>query len=145
MQMGQGLRSAWGLDPLGLSKSILISRYDLDADIKKRCIHYGATPSSTNDRFAACKSTVSVRDLVTCLTRPDVCFKPAAFVSEETKQKRLEVFEKKQGTAHDPAILRVTPRLPPEDHPSYADAVSRPLQQPVLSRRAKQLAGLVPY
>ncbi|KAL2677325.1 hypothetical protein Neosp_011094 [[Neocosmospora] mangrovei] len=93
-----------------------------------RCIHYGATPSSTNDRFAAY-----------------VCFKPAAFVSEETKQKRLEVFQKKQGTAHDPAILRVTPRLPPDDHPSYADAVSRPLQEPVLSKRAKQLAGLLPY
>lgn len=75
----------------------------------------------------------------------DVCYKPATQVSKETKMKRLEVFEKKHGTAHDPSILRVTPRLPPEEHPSYAKAIERPLQAPVLTERARRLCGLDPY
>lgn len=66
-------------------------------------------------------------------------------MSEETRRERIEIFEKKHGTAHDPAIVRITARLPPEDHPSYAEAVKRPLQNPQLSKRGRQLAGLDPY
>ncbi|GAD97196.1 hypothetical protein ANI_1_2256104 [Paecilomyces variotii No. 5] len=93
-----------------------------------RTVHYGAAPSSTNDRFAAY-----------------VCYKPASMVSEEAKQKRREAWEKKDCTAHDPAIIRTTPRLPPKDHHSYQQAVERPLQEPILSRLGRQLAGLEPY
>ncbi|OAA65645.1 Phytanoyl-CoA dioxygenase [Niveomyces insectorum RCEF 264] len=93
-----------------------------------RCIHYGAAPSSTNSRFAAY-----------------VCYKPEDMVPQEIKNLRRELFEKKEGTTHDPAAPRHKPRLPPEEHASYAEALRRPLQKPVLSKRAQQLAGLVPY
>ncbi|KAM0748624.1 hypothetical protein T439DRAFT_68812 [Meredithblackwellia eburnea MCA 4105] len=93
-----------------------------------RTVHYGALPTSTNDRFAAY-----------------VCYKPAEHVDEETKKERLEVFAKKQHTAHDPSILRVTERDPPEDHPTYAASLARPLQEPVLSKTARQLIGLDSY
>ncbi|KAJ9365701.1 hypothetical protein C8Q69DRAFT_469814 [Paecilomyces variotii] len=93
-----------------------------------RTIHYGAPPSSVNDRFAAY-----------------VCYKPAAWVSEEAKQVRLKAFKEKRNTTHDPADFRVKDRLPPDDHPSYEAAVKRPLQNPVLSKRARELIGLDPY
>ncbi|VUC26861.1 unnamed protein product [Clonostachys rosea] len=93
-----------------------------------RTVHYGSVPSSTNDRFAAY-----------------VCYKPASFVSEEAKQERLKAFANKQGTAHDPSIVRLTARLPPDDHPSYEKATKMPLQEPKLSKRGRQLAGLEAY
>ncbi|XHF96671.1 hypothetical protein AWENTII_000291 [Aspergillus wentii] len=93
-----------------------------------RTVHYGAVPSSMNDRFAAY-----------------ICYKPASMVPKEAKEKRREAFAKKQCTAHDPAIIRTTPRLPPEYHHSYQQAVERPLQEPVLSKRGGQLAGLEEY
>ncbi|KAJ0120016.1 hypothetical protein J7T55_000869 [Diaporthe amygdali] len=93
-----------------------------------RCVHYGATPSSINDRFAAY-----------------VCYKPAALVSEEAKAQRKAAWENKENTPHDPAILRRLPRDPPEDHKSFKQYKQRGLQQPVLYTRGKQLAGLEPY
>ncbi|KAL4874296.1 hypothetical protein BJY04DRAFT_212189 [Aspergillus karnatakaensis] len=93
-----------------------------------RTVHYGAAPSSTNDRFAAY-----------------VCYKPVSMVSEGARQKRAEAWANKDCTAHDPAIIRTTPRLPPDSHHCYAQAVARPLQEPVLSKRGRQLAGLEPY
>lgn len=91
-----------------------------------RTIHYGAVPSSTNDRFAAY-----------------VCYKPAKYISEEVRRGRLEAFNKKQNTAHDPSVIRIPERQPPEDHETYEAA--KKLQEPVLTRRARQLAGLEPY
>ncbi|CAK7213977.1 hypothetical protein SEUCBS140593_002031 [Sporothrix eucalyptigena] len=93
-----------------------------------RTIHYGAAPSSTNPRFAAY-----------------VCYKPADSISTQTKAWLLESFEKRECTTHDPAAPRGKTRLPPDDHPTYEEAKRRPVQQPVLTPRAKQLAGLVPY
>ncbi|KAI5922992.1 hypothetical protein F4810DRAFT_233025 [Camillea tinctor] len=93
-----------------------------------RTIHYGAPPSSTNPRFASY-----------------VCYKPASMVSEETKTWFLEAFARKSNSTHDPANPLDRPRLPPEDHPTYAEALRRPLQEPVLSKRGRQLAGLDPY
>lgn len=75
----------------------------------------------------------------------DVCYKPVDMVPEETQKWRNELWANKEGTTHDPAAPRNKPRLPPDDHPTYADAVRRPLQEPVLSDRAKQLAGVLPY
>ncbi|ETS76807.1 hypothetical protein PFICI_12194 [Pestalotiopsis fici W106-1] len=93
-----------------------------------RCVHYGATPSSTNDRFAAY-----------------VCYKPTALVSDQAKKQREEAWALKENTPHDPAILRRLQRDPPEDHPTYEQYKARGLQEPVLSKRGKQLAGLAPY
>ncbi|OJJ08889.1 hypothetical protein ASPVEDRAFT_48021 [Aspergillus versicolor CBS 583.65] len=90
-----------------------------------RTIHYGAAPSSTNDRFAAY-----------------VCYKPASSVSDEAKKVRIEAFNSKKNTTHDPANFRIRDRQPPSDHPSYEEAVKRPLQDPVLSKRARELIGL---
>ncbi|KAI8232826.1 hypothetical protein K4K54_011477 [Colletotrichum sp. SAR 10_86] len=74
-----------------------------------------------------------------------VCYKPASMVSDEAKEKRKEAWENKDCTAHDPSIIRLTPRLPPDTHHSYQQAVERPLQEPVLTLRGKQLAGLASY
>ncbi|PWY95919.1 hypothetical protein BO94DRAFT_530660 [Aspergillus sclerotioniger CBS 115572] len=93
-----------------------------------RTVHYGSIPSSINDRFAAY-----------------VCYKPANFVPEKARNERIAAFKTKNGTAHDPAIVRLTQRLPPEDHPCYAEAVKRPLQEVLLSKRGRQLAGLEDY
>ncbi|OJZ85436.1 hypothetical protein ASPFODRAFT_165485 [Aspergillus luchuensis CBS 106.47] len=93
-----------------------------------RTIHYGAAPSSVNDRFAAY-----------------VCYKPAAAISEEARSVRLQAFETKQNTTHDPADFRVREYLPPADHPTYEAAIKRPLHSPVLSKRARELIGLDLY
>ncbi|KAI8316330.1 hypothetical protein K4K59_000231 [Colletotrichum sp. SAR11_240] len=74
-----------------------------------------------------------------------VCYKPASMVSDEAKEKRKEAWKNKDCTAHDPSIIRLTPRLPPDTHHSYQQAVERPLQGPVLTLRGKQLAGLASY
>lgn len=111
-----------------------------------RTIHYGAPPSSINPRFAACKSPHGYHiNIMSLANGEDVCYKPADSISDETKAWLRQTFEKKEGTTHDPASPRGKDRLPPDDHPTYAEAARRPLQQPVLSDRAKQLAGLVPY
>lgn len=116
------------------------------ADGMQRTVHYGAAPSLTNPRFAHCKcQAVPDRRFEVTNSSLDVCYKPASLVSEETKKDRLKAFATKNNTAHDPSVLRVLPRLPPDDHPSYSQAVSRPLQEPVLSKRARQLCGLDPY
>ncbi|PYH91873.1 hypothetical protein BO71DRAFT_401033 [Aspergillus ellipticus CBS 707.79] len=93
-----------------------------------RTIHYGAAPSSTNDRFAAY-----------------VCYKPSSSISGEDRKQRLEAFASRKNTTHDPAKFRVIDSFPPEDHPSYDAATRRPVPNPVLSQRARQLVGLDPY
>ncbi|KAE8548235.1 hypothetical protein EYB25_010029 [Talaromyces marneffei] len=93
-----------------------------------RCIHYGAVPSSTNDRFAAY-----------------ICYKPASNVSAEDKKRRLEAFKNGQSTTHDPASFRVIERLPPAEHPSYEAAAERSYSKPTLSKRGKEIAGLDSY
>lgn len=78
-------------------------------------------------------------------TQKDVCYKPATAVSDEAKKTRLEAYASRTNITHDPAKFRVKERLPPSDHASYDFAIRRPLQNPVLSKRAKQLIGLEPY
>lgn len=116
-------------------------------DSGQRTVHYGAPPSSINPRFAACKLENGPPS--TCwhllILFTDVCYKPAATVSEGNKKGLLEAFALRQNSTHDPANFRTKPRLPPEDHPSYATAQKRPIQEPVLSFRGKQLAGLEAY
>lgn len=66
-------------------------------------------------------------------------------VSDEAKEHRRKAWEEKHCTAHDPSIVRMTPKYPPEDHHCYEQAISRPKQEPVLNKRGKQLAGLESY
>jgi hypothetical protein len=87
----------------------------------------------------------ALQDLSNQCSTSDVCYKPAALVSEEAKQQRAEKFAEKTGTAHDPGIIRATPRLPPPEHPTYKMLLERPLQEPLLSKRGRQLCGLEPY
>ena len=75
----------------------------------------------------------------------DVCYKPASSISDEAKAVRIEAFNSKRNTTHDPANFRVRDRHPPSDHPSYEAAIKRPLQDPVLSKRARELIGLDTY
>ncbi|KUL89261.1 hypothetical protein ZTR_03711 [Talaromyces verruculosus] len=93
-----------------------------------RCIHYGAVPSSTNDRFAAY-----------------VCYKPASNVSGKDKKRLLEAFENGQNTTHDPASFLIKERLPPAEHPSYEAATKRSFSKPTLSKRGSEIAGLDSY
>ncbi|EPE02151.1 phytanoyl- dioxygenase [Ophiostoma piceae UAMH 11346] len=95
---------------------------------ESRTVHYGSVPAGTSDRFAAY-----------------VCYKPASQMNEKTRQDRLDAFAKKECTAHDPTIVRTNPRLPPNEHPTYNVMLNQPLQQPVLSKRAKQLIGIEAY
>ncbi|KAJ5621819.1 hypothetical protein N7528_005051 [Penicillium herquei] len=93
-----------------------------------RTVHYGAAPSSTNDRFAAY-----------------VCYKPASMVSDEAKEVRVGAWARKDGTAHDPSIIRLTTRSPPDTHTTYEQYLERGLQNPVLSQRGRRLAGVEAY
>ncbi|KAJ5733971.1 hypothetical protein N7493_002757 [Penicillium malachiteum] len=71
----------------------------LGSNRRDRTVHYGAAPSSTNDRFAAY-----------------VCYKPASMVSDEAKEVRVGAWARKDGTAHDPSVIRLTTRSPPDTH-----------------------------
>jgi hypothetical protein len=57
----------------------------------------------------------------------------------------MKCWEDKCDTTHDPTLLRTKPRLPPADHPTYETAKNRPLQEPTLTPRGRQLVGLDPY
>lgn len=57
----------------------------------------------------------------------------------------MKCWEEKCDTTHDPTLLRTKPRLPPADHPTYETAKNRPLQEPTLTPRGRQLVGLDPY
>ncbi|GFZ46771.1 hypothetical protein JCM24511_03991 [Saitozyma sp. JCM 24511] len=70
---------------------------------------------------------------------------PQTHVSEEARQQRKEAWESKSNTAHDPAVIRIMPRLPPPEHPQYEKVKARPVPEPKLSARARQLAGLDEY
>lgn len=93
-----------------------------------RTIHYGAQPTSQNDRVAAY-----------------VCYKPAAYLTDELKQIRKQCWDAKMGTTHDPTSFRTKDRLPPEDHPTFEEASKRSLQEPKLTKRGRQLAGVDLY
>ncbi|KAL7418492.1 hypothetical protein Q5752_006950 [Cryptotrichosporon argae] len=93
-----------------------------------RTVHYGATPSALTDRVAIY-----------------VCYKPAKFADAKAMARFRDAFERKINMSHDPVSFIAGMRDVPESHPTYEILKARPLQEPVLSARGRQLAGLDPY
>ena len=75
----------------------------------------------------------------------DVCYTPASFADESVRTRRLEAWEQKVNTSHNPNSFWRVEREGPEDHPSYEIIRTRPLQQPTLTKRGRQLVGLEAY
>ncbi|KAL7420497.1 hypothetical protein Q5752_004447 [Cryptotrichosporon argae] len=92
-----------------------------------RTIHYGDVAKGDRPRVATY-----------------VCYKPARDITPEKLALRKECFENSWSTSHDPLNFRVvsahTGRWTLEEGES-----DQPRKPPVLSVRAKKLAGLVPY
>ncbi|EIW66566.1 hypothetical protein TREMEDRAFT_34783 [Tremella mesenterica DSM 1558] len=93
-----------------------------------RTVHYGGLPQREAERIA-------------CY----VCFKPAAFLTPEIKERRLKAWHNRDNTSHDPITFWVNPFLPPEDHPTYETAKGREQPEPKLTARGRQLVGLDEY
>ncbi|GFZ49267.1 hypothetical protein JCM24511_07386 [Saitozyma sp. JCM 24511] len=91
-----------------------------------RTVHYGATPSAQSDRVAVL---------------PSLTWQTAA----TNRPSRQDAWEKKLNSSHDPVSFWRVQREVPEDHPTHAINVARPLQEPVLTARGRQLIGLDPY
>jgi hypothetical protein len=114
-----------------------------DVSIMAQSLHLRTT---VLPRVSQYSSSVSII-LFACLSDrfADVCYKPAANVSEEDKRRRLEAFENGQNTTHDPASFLVKERLPPAEHPSYKAATERSFSKPTLSKRGREIAGIDSY
>ena len=73
----------------------------------------------------------------------DVCYKPARDATEEQLKKREECMDTYTMTSHDPIFFRtVGPQVSDKVVP---DERTQPSKPPVLSHRAKQLAGIEAY
>lgn len=132
-----------------VSRDYLRGPQEQHADVKQRTIHYGAPPSSNKPRFAACKLPM-IRNMflehdLRLTLHTDVCYKPVSLVPEESRDTLRECWANKQCTTHDPSKPRVKERIPSENHHSNEAAAKRIVQDPGLSRRGRQLAGLDPY
>ncbi|CAD6563606.1 MAG: hypothetical protein TREMPRED_000009 [Tremellales sp. Tagirdzhanova-0007] len=91
-----------------------------------RCIHYGAAAEASSPRIATY-----------------VCYKPARDATSEIQQVRRLAMGNYDNTSHDPIMCRPTgSRI---NGVLTKDEQLRPRTLPVLSQRAKQLAGLVAY
>lgn len=75
----------------------------------------------------------------------DCCYKPAKYADAAAHARRQDAWEKKLNSSHDPVSFWLVQREVPEDHPTHAINVARPLQEPVLTARGRQLIGLDPY
>lgn len=91
-----------------------------------RCIHYGAAAEGDVPRVATY-----------------VCYKPAKNISEKDLKGRLGALENYDNTSHDPLIFHATGSR--VNGPLTPDEQLRPRELPVLSDRAKQLAGVLAY
>jgi len=91
-----------------------------------RCIHYGAAAEGDRPRIATY-----------------VCYKPAKDATKEVNEVRREAIENYHNTSHDPLMFRLTgTRI---RGPLSEDEQTHPRDLPVLSDRAKQLAGQKAY
>lgn len=88
-----------------------------------RCIHYGAAPKGQNARYATY-----------------VCYKPANTITPEQLKLKQETFAAGRNTSHDPSSFRVV-----QLHENMKHIRVKPTKEPVLSDRAKKLAGLMAY
>lgn len=93
-----------------------------------RTIHYGAAAEGSEPRVATY-----------------VCYKPAKDMQPDKLQTKRECFAKHWGTSHDPLEFRINAaRYKPHWNIEEGERTA-PRSLPVLSERAKKLAGLVPY
>jgi len=91
-----------------------------------RCIHYGAAAEGSEPRVATY-----------------VCYKPAKDITPEKLAEKKSVMENFDLTSHDPLMFRATgSRVTGK---VTDDERTRPTQDPVLSHRVKQLAGIAAY
>jgi len=72
----------------------------------------------------------------------DVCYKPASMVTPKVKAKRLQAWNEKKETTHDPITFNANTRVPPESHPTHNHPKVYQLQEPVLTPLGRKLAGL---
>jgi len=87
-----------------------------------RSIHYGAAPTSNNKRFAIY-----------------ICYKPAAYLTEEQRQVKQEAFDRGYCTTHDPTDFIIK-------SDQEADwNIPFPYGKPVIPEEAKKYIGLVPF
>ncbi|WVQ84829.1 hypothetical protein IAT38_006986 [Cryptococcus sp. DSM 104549] len=91
-----------------------------------RVIHYGAAAEGVQPRVATY-----------------VCYKPAKDITPEKLEQKKKAFAEWAGTTHDP--LEFQTRGTNYFGPLTPDEVQQPHEPPVLTERAKKLAGLVPY
>lgn len=80
-----------------------------------------------------------------CLSLPDVCYKPASLITPDRLAVRIEAFNNLQTTTHDPISFRVQPKEEPEPNDPGWKVRQQPASKPILTERGKQLVGLVPY
>jgi ectoine hydroxylase-related dioxygenase (phytanoyl-CoA dioxygenase family) len=93
-----------------------------------RTVHYGAAAAGTEPRVATY-----------------VCYKPANQISPENLQLKNECFANSWGTSHDPVDFRVTAAHTKTHWKMEAGERVTPRLPPVLSQRARQLAGIEAY
>lgn len=87
-----------------------------------RAVHYGAAPTGENKRMAIY-----------------ICYKPAEFLTEEQRQRKVEAFNRGYMTSHDPTDFVLKPD-------QMADwNILHPYGLPKLSKAAQQAVGLIPY
>jgi len=59
-----------------------------------RAVHYGAAPTGANKRMAICKSCKMAIIVVVTHCAKDICYKPAEFMTEEQRQRKVEAFNR---------------------------------------------------
>ncbi|WWC71969.1 uncharacterized protein I206_105928 [Kwoniella pini CBS 10737] len=91
-----------------------------------RTIHYGGNAEGDSIRVATY-----------------ICYKPAKDILPDALERRKNCWDELIGTSHDPLLFRETGSI--ALGPLTDDERLRPLQRPVLSDRAKQLAGITSY
>ncbi|WVW84368.1 hypothetical protein I302_106402 [Kwoniella bestiolae CBS 10118] len=87
-----------------------------------RAVHYGAHPELDNKRMAVY-----------------TCYKPAQFMSEEQRERKVEAFKKGYMTSHDPTDFVLK-----EDQ--FADwNILHPYGPPSINEATKKAIGIMPY
>ncbi|KAK6909542.1 hypothetical protein I203_103563 [Kwoniella mangroviensis CBS 8507] len=91
-----------------------------------RTIHYGGNAEGDSIRVATY-----------------VCYKPAKDIEPDALERRKKCWDELIGTSHDPLLFRETGSI--ALGPLTDDERLRPLERPILSDRAKLLAGIESY
>jgi len=87
-----------------------------------REIHYGAAPLRDNKRFAIY-----------------ICYKPAAYMTEEQRQTKVEAFNRGYCTSHEPTDFII------KDDQEADWNILFPYGKPVLSEQGQKYVGIIPF